>query len=54
MPPQQVRISPGARIGRAAVNRPNEDARFQEANLADGSITLPVTAQVTLLRLTPR
>ena len=54
VPPQQVRISPGDRIGRAAVNRPNEDARFQEANLADGSITLPVTAQVTLLRLTPR
>ncbi|WP_145139461.1 hypothetical protein [Roseomonas gilardii] len=54
VPPQQVRISPGDRIRQAAVNRPNEDARFQETSLAGGGITLPVTAQVTLLRLTPR
>ena len=54
VPPQQVRIALGDRIRQAAVNRPNEDSRFQEAALAGGGITLPVTAQVTLLRLTPR
>lgn len=58
VPPQQVRISLGApwvdRIRQAAVNRPNEDARFQEAGLTSGGIALPVTAQVTLLRLIPR
>ncbi|UPG73334.1 hypothetical protein MVG78_04030 [Roseomonas gilardii subsp. gilardii] len=54
VPPQEVRIAFGDRVRQAAVNRPNEDARFQEAALSGGGITLPVTAQVTLLRLTPR